>query len=280
MEQHCSPKAFETGRTSKSCFSMNELKLLVREFNKNHPVSEQIKGKTKQELIQGLLKSYKTVCNDNQYCLIRHVLTDADNINSLEKAFRPQKPASWKHNPSAWLTNYDIFYVMKQYEELYTDFAFLTVAPIDFADRNSSGKCIGDMLCDFDIKYNIFEKKKLRFGIVVNTDTSQGSGEHWQAIYCSLNTKKPNYGIYFYDSVASVPSQEVQKFMKLVVTQVNDPKFESKYNRVQRQFGNNECGMFSIVFLTQCLKNIPFNEICHRMHRDNKINSFRNVLFR
>lgn len=277
-ELYCSPKKYNNAEKNSTCYSHSELKMLAGEFNK-HSSDKKIKGKTKKELAAELLKAYKPICDKNQYCWIKQTLTNTNKINKLESNFRIQMPYSWIDDQNTWLNTYDILYVMKQYEELYKDFSFLTVTPIDFAERNSSGQCIGDMLCDFDIK-NLLAQKKTRFGIVFNTDPSTAQGQHWETCYCNLNPKKPNYGIYFYDSVANPCPRQIKTFMKKIVDQVNDPKFESKENKIQKQASDFDCGMFCIVFLTQCLKNIKFDEICKRMHTDKKINELRRVLYR
>ena len=56
-------------------------------------------------------------------------------------------------------------------------------------------------------------------------------------------------------------------------------KFAMRYNRIQKQFDNYDCGVFSEVFITQMLKNISFDEICKRMKSDRDINKLRDVLY-
>jgi hypothetical protein len=290
-ELHCSPGKHHLAEKDKTCFTHGELKLLAKEFNKKSP--KKIKGKTKKELVHGLLTSFKDICDKHQFCWIRQVLTDSEKIRKLEDSFRPQKPKSWDSDPNTWLNTYDILYVLSQYEHLYKDYRFLNVTPIDFAEYNSFGKCIGDMLCDFDIKKDILDyhltyggKKRYRFGIVFNTDDSHSGGAHWISLYCNLNPKKPNYGIYFYDSVASRAPGEVKDFMSKIVEQVKTyhlPKaeqFEKKENKIQRQFSNYDCGVFSIVIQTQLLKGVVFDVLCKKMKTDRYINSLRNILYR
>lgn len=279
-ELHCSPRAHKYAEKDRTCFTHGELKLLAREFNKRSPDAPKITGKTKKEIAAKLLKEYAKICDKHQFCWIKKTLTDPQKISMLEKAFRPQRPLSWEKNRGTWLNTYDILYVMNQYEELYKDFAFLGVYPIDFASRDSFDRCVGDVLCDFDLKSDILGKKKKRFGIVFNTDDSKSPGMHWISLYCNLDKRHKNFGVYFYDSVANPAPREVKAFMKKIVAQVNDPAFESKENKAQRQFGNNQCGIFSVVFLTQCLKNVKFEELCKRMRRDKDMERFRDVLYR
>jgi hypothetical protein len=272
---HCSPKAHKFAEKDNTCYSHGELKLLAKEFNKKSP--QKITGKNKKELVEKLLKAYEKVCDKHQFCWIKQTLTSPTNVSKLEKSFRPQKPISWNKNRHTWLNTYDILYVLQQYEELYKDFKFLGVYSIDFASKDGFGKCIGDIMCDFDIK----KFKKTSFGVVFNTDPSYKGGQHWISLFCNLNPKKKNYGIYFYDSVASPAPKEVKAFMTKIQNQVNDPKFEKLENKIQKQYDNYDCGTFSIVFITQCLKNkYSYDYICKHMHQDEKVNKLRDVLYR
>lgn len=277
-ELHCSPASHKYAEKDKTCFSNGELKLLVKEFNKKSP--KKIKATTKKETIKQLLEAYKPICDKHQFCWIRKTLTDGEQINKLEQAFRHKKPESWDSDQNTWLNTYDILYVMKQYELLYKDYVFLGVYPIDFQEHNVYGRCIGDMLCNFNIEEKILNNKKKRFGVVFNTDNSRGSGQHWISLYCNFNKRHKNYGIYFYDSVGNNPPGEVIRFMNQICEQVNKKQFENKSNTIQKQFSNYDCGVYSIIFQTQCLKDVYFDNICERMKKDKEVNQLRNILYR
>jgi len=92
--------------------------------------------------------------------------------------------------------------------------------------------------------------------------------------------------VYYYDSVAFQPPKEVASFMKeiekqvyLIFRQKVADRFALRYNRVQKQFSNYDCGVFAEVFLTQVLKDIPFDVICDKMKTDDDINKLRDVLY-
>jgi len=256
---------------------MEALKIIAKEYN-NLSKNKISLDLSKQELKEALENAFADVCK-SELCWMSNdkVHLTEDTMQKLKQTFRPEKPMEWYNNRRTWLNTYDILFVMQQYELLYKDFVFIGVYPIDFAAYDDYGKCIGDSLCDFKIK----DYKNKRFAIVLNTDYHDEPGSHWVSIYCNFNPKKPNYGIYYYDSVASEPQREVVAFMDKVAAQV--PKggkpFEKKQNRIQKQFKNTECGAFSIIFLTQCLKNIPFDYICRHMRTDDEINKLRDVLY-
>lgn len=273
---YCSPSHHRYSKKG-TCFSNTELNLIRKEINEieNNNV---IKTKSPKKQIE---KYFNKVCQDNEYCWLEHL--SQQTKRKLEIAFRPKKPRNWYYNPRTWLSNYDIENVMTQYELLYKDFKFLGVHPLDFA-KKSDGYCIGKNMCDFDIKQL---GKTKQFALVINLDYHNESGSHWVAVYCSLYQRKSNFGIFFYDSTGNEPSQEIQDFMNKVKSQVERDykpnvysKFKIQSNTIQQQFKNTECGMFCMVFITQCLKNIDFNEICKRMKNDDDINKIRDVLYR
>lgn len=273
---YCSPSHHKHAKKG-TCFSPSELNLIAKTINEKEK-KVVIKGKDKKKVIE---QYFQGICQDKEYCWLEQL--DYNTRKRLEEAFRPIKPRSWNNNPRTWLNTDDIMYVMKQYESLHKDFKFLGVHPIDFAERKD-GICIGYDLCDFDIRN--FKKQK-RFAMVLNLDHHNEPGSHWVAIYCSLYQRKQNFGIYYYDSTSNPPGPEVQTFMEKVSEQVKRDfkpniasKFAMQFNSVQRQFKNSECGMFCIVFLTQCVKNIKFDEICERMKQDDDINNIRNILYR
>jgi hypothetical protein len=283
---HCSPKHHEIGLKTGTCYTENDLVTIADSYNKYNP-NEAIDVKAPKKVIHNKLKEkLKDKCGDKEYCWLDLSFIDFSKKKELEDAFRPKKPRDWYNNNRTWLNTYDILYVMEQYEDRYKDFVFLGVHPIDFQKTNAGGNCVGEGMCDFHIR-NMIGRKKKRFGLVINTDPHNRGGQHWFAIYCNLNPRKKNFGIYHYDSVAYPPNGFIKEFMTLVTKQVEEiysakvaKRFQVLHNKVRRQYKNTECGVFSIVYLTQCLKGIPFPEICERMRTDDEVNKLRDVLYR
>lgn len=293
----CSPDRFEMGQKDNTCMSLSELQQVAKDFNNNTKIQKQqkrIKQKQrikivndKKVMFEELQEKLGKVCGGADHCWVQQDFVSQETKNKiLEKAFRPLKPKSWYVNRQTWLNTFDILKVMKQYEDKYNDFAFLGVFPIDFADNDEYGNCIGGQtMCHFSIK-KLLEKGKKRFGMILNLDRHNESGSHWVAFYCSLNPRKKNFGVYYYDSVAQQPPREVARFMKQieqdsynVFSKKVADRFAMRYNKVQKQFSNYDCGVFSEVFITQVLKDIPFDDICGRMHTDDEINKLRDVLY-
>lgn len=283
--KYCAPERVSTG--SPTCFTSSELKIIAKDLN-NHVDDARQKvrlDQPKNKLHSDIRKRLESFCNE-EHCWLEQSFLKHDHRKVLEKSFRPKKPRTWYNNPRTWLNTFDILHVMRQYERLHKDFAFLGVFPIDFRNHYSSGFCVGDSLCTFTVK-EFLAKKKTHFGIVLNLDTHTMPGSHWVSVYCNLNPKRPNFGFYYYDSVSSPPGKEVVSFAREVeeeVKQLFPPKVAQKfvldYNKVQKQFKNTECGVFSIVFLTQMLKQIDFAYVCAHMRKDDKINEIRDIIYR
>lgn len=271
---YCSPlNQVKYGKTDGTCYSKRDLQEIAKQYNnlsKDHKIPLNL---PKDELHDQLEKAFQMVCS-GEFCWAEK-MSLADKMTHV---FRPKKPQEWNEDRYTWLNTYDILFVMQQYEELHKDFTFLGVHPIDFAQKNSTGACIGDILCNFHV--DLLQKtNKPKFGMILNLDPHYKGGSHWVSMYACLDPQSINYGIHYYDSVATPPPKEAIDFMKLVKKQVKDRKFNIKVNTIQKQTKGTECGMFSIVFLTQCLKNVPFKTICKRMMTDDDINKLRDVIY-
>jgi len=286
---YCSPVRYELGVSEGTCLTKSELSSIAKETVKDTlPLNL-----NKKQLYKKVKATMKPKCgkNNNETCWLENV--SHSTKEKLSNAYRPRKPKAWLLNPRTWLNTYDILHVMMQYEDRYKNFKFLGVHPIDFADKDSVGRCVGDNLCNFSIK-SLLEKGKKRFGMVLNLDDHRGDGYHWVAMFCVFDpncaSAKTNFGIYYYDSVADKPDSHNSKrytmrFMKEVESQVqrlypeSKKSFEVRYNKVRKQFKGTECGVFSQVFITQMLKNLSFDYICDHMPRDDDVQKLRDIIY-
>jgi hypothetical protein len=202
-------------------------------------------------------------------------------------AFRPAQPREWRKNHNTWLTDADIAKVMRQYEPKHPDFMFIGVFAMDFDTRVGLFRtsCVADEMCRFDVKARDREGKR-RFAAILNLDTHDESGSHWVAIFFSTDPRSPMYGIYYFDSTGSRPTPEALAFMARVRTQVQklNPRekkeFLVSYNDIRKQYGNTECGVFTMYFVICCLQSgADFATICRETHTDERISELRDVLY-
>lgn len=210
----------------------------------------------------------------------------------LRAAFRPVMPKSWIANDRTWLSNFDIEAVMKQYEDVDPTFWMVGVFPMDFAHKLEDGECVSMEMCGLSVK-KMRAAGKTHAGIVLNLDKHYESGSHWVALYVNIDPIYPNYGVFYYDSVADDTPKEVKSFakslcdeMKMLEKQnknssVKKRPFRFAQNIYRRQFKNTECGVFTMFFIVCCMsRELQFDYICRCMGNDENLHTLRSVFFR
>lgn len=299
--RHCSPA--RQGLVG-SCLTTAELQSVAALYNQEeeeaHKSIPMEAFKSRDRLIHELKTKFQPVCPDmKETCWLEKAVKSRDLYNLLTTAYRPKKPSTWTKNKREWLNTYDILNVMKQYEEKHDTFEFLGVFPVDFAEKHKTQtqaqqhsqtqtqhqQCIVQQMCNFSIK-QLLSKSKTSFGIIMNLDAHDMPGSHWVACYCCLDESSPKYGICYFDSGGDPPPKPISDFMKSIYTQVNKPGvFQKRYNPTQMQFKNTECGIFSILFVTLCLKHKRLNYAQTRQKikpdpKDNWAHNYRDHFYR
>jgi hypothetical protein len=201
----------------------------------------------------------------------------------LKKSFRPEKPKSWKDNPNQWLTTENINHVMEQYQEAHPTFKYYGALPIDFNKKDIHGECKVSDLCQVNIS-DLLDQKKETIGMVFNIDPSTKGGQHWFTMFIDLvgnNLKKPF--IYYYDSVKGDIQDEIFSLIKNIQSQYKEifPKKELgfTFNDIQHQYGDSECGVYCIHFLSEMLQGKSFTDYINLSLSDEEMEKFRDVFF-
>jgi hypothetical protein len=195
-------------------------------------------------------------------------------------AFRATWPGG-KEN--SLLETYDIWTVLSQYEHKYPFFRFFGVHPVDFSQSVRGGKCISSVpeLCGLTAD-NFGERTGGRtdFAIVVNMDPHTQPGSHWAALYgCIDRAKTHRYGLFYFDSIGRPPPPIIRAFMSQFAGSSGMPL---KRNKVQRQFGGVQCGLYSISFVVNCVSTtMTYNNICNdEMLNDRSMFNARDIVIR
>jgi len=283
--QTCSPKANRQrgGKEDKSCFSLEALKHIAKSYNASGRTPPLPVTGTKASLWKAILERLNGVCGTDEVCWLEQPWMDhSDAQQKKREFFRPPQPRSWSAKPNEWLNNLDIQRVMEQYSDADPSFRFMGVFPVDFGSV-IMGRCVSEQLCRLDV--GALKRRGVKhMGAIFNLDRHDQPGSHWVGLYAnwdvSAGKTNPNYGVYFYDSVGTSPPHEISAFMRSIREQVASPKFKVHVSRAEHQYGNTECGIFSMFFVIRCLKGYSFKEIVASNFKDNDVHKLRSILFR
>ncbi len=264
----CAPNKKYKGGT---CFSMKSLKNIAKKVNKDSRFDsykdiklEKYNKNNKAKLAKEIQK--KLNCKKHlDFCVINK---KQDFYKELKATFKPRAPKGQYD----WLSSIDIRDVMEQYEKKYPEFNFMGPFPIDFAQ-------VYQEMANINIK--TLCKKQKKIGIVFNTDTSDGNGEHWISLFIDLKDRT----ICFFDSVGDKPPREVTALIRKIRKQAKDMKCPLKLvvNKKEFQLKNTECGMYSLFHIIMRLKGHSCSYI-YNMDRkkasDEVMNKLRKSYFR
>ncbi len=216
-----------------------------------------------------------------EHCLLDKAPIEDDIKKKLRKQYlRPRRPKAWNDDPDMWLDNYNIMDVMKQYEQSISWFKFLGVFPIDFSapdpyKSNGSIQCLYKETCDLNLKEE-YNKGIRGIGIIFNLDPHFKGGSHWVALYINIkNIKKPI--VSYFDSYGYRVPPLIARLMRSFKLQINE--CELGYNARRFQFGNSECGMFSMYFIICMISGISFKKFCKDSVNDDFMLELRKILF-
>lgn len=263
-------------KKEQTCYSHESLIKIADAYSKKHP-SDKIKteGISKIKLWNILRNKLSGVCGYDEYCWRKQ-----DFVKRLKDAnielytFKPRFPTEWKKNRYTWLNTYDILYVLKQYEKMRDDFIFMGVVPSD---------CPTKITCELS---NI-DIKKLKgaginkAGIVFNTDTSDGPGQHWVGVYSEYDDKNKIAQVNYYDSYGDKPIPLIAKFLQDLAKKYENNGYKPIiiYNDRRHQYGGSECGVFSMNFILERLHGTDMQEITKMKIMDKDMNYLRQILY-
>jgi hypothetical protein len=255
-----------------SCYSKESLVKIANSWNNQKDnIKINIGNLTREKLWYEIQKKLEMQCKKDEVCWKKQ-----DFIKKLKDSeidmytFKPEYPEEWKKNKYSWLSTYDIYYVMKQYEKMYDDVYISSPIPSD---------CPIDIQCELS-KFDVMSMKKnkiFKIGIIYNLDKSTQSGSHWIAIYIDNKNNEINY----YDSTASLPVPLINKFIIKVVNQYRKHNIEPTviYNDKRHQWKNSECGVYSMNFILERINGKTMYDLTKVKIPDENMNYLRNLLY-
>jgi hypothetical protein len=252
-----------------SCFDRPALIRIINNYNRKYPAKpiQNIESKTEYELWTMIRDNLANQCGDDEICWVNQDFLKSDD--KVQKYYKPIKP----QGQTQWLSTSDINDVLKQYENLYSDFAFMGTVPIDFDAIIEEYTKI-----DFCALYNgkglklshenaYVGRKVRRFGFVFNLDPHDKSGSHWVSMFLDLTAVIPYIG--YFDSYGSCPPpKQIIALMDRLKTQAHQClgiELVKYCNTMRHQYKNTECGVYSLYFVEHCLDGKSFEQITENM---------------
>jgi hypothetical protein len=274
-----------------SCFTVANLITIANQYNKLQKNSKNVIEikEDKRYLLKELTSRMKNDYNcDNQQCWMdTNVIKTLNDSEIKQYTFRPKGPA----RKTEWMDTNKINNVMNQYEKKYNDFVFLGAVPADFDEMPS--------LPTYSLNFgNLVNNNKSKLGMVINLDTHNQPGSHWVALYSDLIKNQ----IYYFDSIGKKPTKRTTRFVGKLLNFLHNKKYNTKltskqflskynsidykdeydirYNKIQHQFKNSECGVYSMNFIIRLLNGKSFDDIVNNITNDDDMNNCRKVYFR
>ncbi len=276
---NCSPSK---SALPESCYNSNQLLKIRNKWNLRHP-ERQITSNDSRVIWNKLREKLEYSCQ-NERCWLKNLFKNSDlDDDILNYTFSPLKPAVWNDNPNEWLSSDEIENVMNQYEKEYNNFEFIGPSPIDFDSIDKEdGDCVWPELCRFNVK-ELLDKNKTKIGISLNLDPHNKPGSHWVTVF--VNFKK-GFIVYF-DSNGDPPPKKVKVLINRIKKQYNEiMKMKNKkermkdfINKLEHQHENTECGMYSLHFMIELIKDKDFNIFLTKRIPDEEIFKLRNKYF-
>lgn len=182
-------------------------------------------------------------CRKEETCVVKKVMGELPT-----DMYGPAKPEGWNQpmgeDATLW-TDRQVSLVMRQYEQAYPHFYFAPPSFINYdtmVPRVEKQECVTPALCQLSLA-DQKQKGKTDIGILFNTDTYGGEGEHWICVYICL----PENSIVFFDSLGDAPPKEVMRFVASMKRQIPALRLTSIRETHQRLDG--ECGTYCVFVL-------------------------------
>lgn len=228
---------------------------------------------------------------DKELCILESSDIATEKKEKLKLTYF--KPYTKSYDENYWLNNDNIDEIQYQLKLKFPDYSFSYIHMVDFVMIPPSTK----KYMHYNIKdlksTNIIEKLKKKefkyFGVVFNTDTSKGSGQHWFSIFMNFNTSgtmSDPYTIeYFNSSGQDLRNKAFNNYFEQLSLDISkELKKECIYLNVSNiehqgpDTGN--CGIYSLYYIYSRLNGIPHTYFANNLIKDDTMTEFRKIFYR
>lgn len=270
---------------SVGCFDRPALIRIVDDYNLRYP-NKKInynESATDTQIWNSIRDGLAGVCGDNEWCWLDQDFLKEDV--KVQDYYKPPKPET----QTKWLSTTDINRVMKQFENIYPDFAFMGTVPIDFdqiieeyAKMDLCALYNGQGIRMSNGKTLYSGRKIRRFGFVFNMDPHNKKGSHWVSMFLDLMVAVPFVGYFDSYGYCPPPEQITTLMDRLKAQAMNCLRIDliKRCNSIRHQHKHTECGTYCLYFIYNCLLGKTFEEITENIILDDDVNKYRDFFFR
>ena len=192
-----------------------------------------------------------------------------------------------------WLSNVNIDCCLHEFSLLFNDFYPINFTMSDWENApydHDLKRLVGSAsICQFISKCEKdflggYEKGKSTMGFVINTDTWDGSGQHWVSAFIDMRDPK-NWSVEFFNSSGGSPLKEIDVLLNRVVKKMENCKSQDckVYRKLicdlRHQKGDNQCGSYALYYILQRLKGVEAEYFNKNIITDDEMKEFRSYLF-
>jgi hypothetical protein len=220
----------------------------------------------------------KTNCGTEK-CVVTKVVSDPRAMN----VFKIEGPRDNK-----LLNNINIDKTLLQWGTAWPDFAPYNFNMLDYYDHSLRGGYRVDEPDTLASKHmdDNYEAGYRTMACVINSDTYDGPGKHWMALFVDMRGCKPNSTvkatIEFFNSSGNSPVPSWSNWMSKTQTQLAGIGIPSEIipvaNRKQQK-SRSECGVYSLYYIWARLNKVPWDYFRKYPVPDQLMFEFRQHLF-
>jgi hypothetical protein len=245
------------------------------------------------DIIKTVIETAKRVtkCDSEKCVLDSGAVKGVVDSKKLEKNktvnFKPVGP----HNSTQLLSNINIDNVLSNlvHVDKHKGFYHMNFQMIDFP---GSKRWKPTELATINICNDVIEVGHNCMGVVLNTDTRSGSGEHWFCIFCDFRgsgSQREPYTLEYFNSSGNPPRDPVLNWLNKTAKLVSHHEFKSGAKKrycekvisstLRHQNSDTECGPYSLYYIWSRLNNEPITTFRTAPILDERMIEFRKHLF-
>jgi len=278
----CAPGIKGNGR---SCLDRPALMRIADTHNRKYPLKKisYDSKTTDSQLWEKIRDTFANVCGNQEWCWLDQKMLKEEKV--LHKYYKPPQPET----KTKWLSTSDITDVLRQFERIYQDFAFMGTVPIDFdhviEEYSRMNLCAFQKAEGLPLSNgtNPYRGRIInKVGFVFNLDPHYKKGSHWVSMFMDLSVKKPYIG-YFDSYGYCPPPKEITQLMDRIKEQAKKclgVDLIKKCNTIRHQRKGTECGTYSLYFIYNSLLGKTFEQITENIILDDDVNMYRDFFFR